>query len=225
MKTAKIATLAATAFLSFALVACGGGAVSSSVSSSASSAGSSASAESSSSETANSATSSSIDPANANTYTNDAFGIRYNLPDGWKFTDAATLARTNSVIKSAASSSAIDMVATNADSTTSVILAIINPSDETAGKSAEDFLKAQTDQMVENLDGNYAYTSNEAEVTFNGMDRKLPAMVTNITSEGNTMVICQAVAEKDGHFLNFLSVGTSEDEVLNAFKAFKSAME
>ena len=228
MKTVgKITTLAASLSLSFVLAACGGSSSSSSASSSASSASDSAAASSVSSETTSSvatsaSSSSSVDLSQATTYENEAFGIKYDLPEGWKFTDAASLAETSSVIRSAASSSAIDMVATNADNTTNVILAVIDPSEETAGKSAEDFLKAQTDAMQEGLEGNFSYVSDEAEITFNGIDRKLPAMLTTITENGKTLVVCQAVAEKDGHYLNFLSVGTTKDDVLDSFSSFRS---
>ena len=235
MKTpGKIAALATSLSLSLALVACGG-AASSSASSSAASASDSAAAASSSSAAADSASSSaaadstsssSVAASEADAYRNEAFGIGFILPEGWKFADAASIQGTNGTIASATSGASIDMAATNEEAGASLIVAIVEPSNETAGKTAEDFLKGQVDEMEKNLkDNNVSYTADEAEIEFNGLDRKLPANVATITQNGQELTIAQAVAEKDGAFMDIVSLGTSKDEVLNSFSSFRSAAE
>lgn len=222
MKTiGRIAALAMTLALAGVLTACGGGASSSAASSSASA--SSASAAASSASAATSSASASASSEAPDVYTNEAFGLRFYLPDGWKFTDAESLKSMNSVVTSAAGSENLDMVAVSSDGKTSVLIGIIEPSDATKGKTAQDILKAQADELTKALEGsNYAFESKEAEVTFDGLDRTLPANITTMTVEGTTIAIGQAVAEKDGYFLDIVAAGSSEDDVLNAFKAFKA---
>ena len=229
MKTiGRIAALAMTLALAGVLTACGGGASSSAASSSASAssasaAASSASAATSSASAATSSASASASSEAPDVYTNEAFGLRFYLPDGWKFTDAESLKSMNSVVTSAAGSENLDMVAVSSDGKTSVLIGIIEPSDATKGKTAQDILKAQADELTKALEGsNYAFESKEAEVTFDGLDRTLPANITTMTVEGTTIAIGQAVAEKDGYFLDIVAAGSSEDDVLNAFKAFKA---
>lgn len=222
MKTiGKIAALAMTLALAGVLTACGGGASSSAASSSASASSASAAASSASAATSNASASASSEAPDV--YTNEAFGLRFYLPDGWKFTDAESLKSMNSVVTSAAGSENLDMVAVSSDGKTSVLIGIIEPSDATKGKTAQDILKAQADELTKALEGsNYAFESKEAEVTFDGLDRTLPANITTMTVEGTTIAIGQAVAEKDGYFLDIVAAGSSEDDVLNAFKAFKA---
>ena len=195
MKTiGKIAALAMTLALAGVLTACGGGASSSAASSSASA--SSASAAASSASAATSSASASASSEAPDVYTNEAFGLRFYLPDGWKFTDAESLKSMNSVVTSAAGSENLDMVAVSSDGKTSVLIGIIEPSDATKGKTAQDILKAQADELTKALEGsNYAFESKEAEVTFDGLDRTLPANITTMTVEGTTIAIGQAVAE------------------------------
>ena len=226
MKTpGNIAALATSLSLSLALVACGG-AASSSASSSAVSASDSAAAASSSSAATDSTSSSSVDASEADAYTNKDFGIGFVLPEGWKFADVASIQETNGTIASATNGTSIDMVATNEAAGTSLIVAIVEPSDETAGKTAEDILKSQVDEMEKKLkDNNVSYTADEAEIEFNGLDRKLPANIATITQNGQELTIAQAVADKDGYFMDIVSLGTSKDEVLNSFSSFRSAAE
>lgn len=237
MKTiGKIAVLGMTLSLAFVLSACGGSASSSAASSSAaaSSASASASAASASAASASAASASAASASaasasaasTATTYTNAAFGLDYYLPAGWTFSDAATLQQMNSPVASAASSSAIDMVAVAADAKTAVIVALVEPGMAGTAKTAEEFLQAQVDAMTQSLAGsNYAYTSTSADITFNGMARTLPANIMNITADGNSLVIGQAVAEKDGYFLDVIVTGATEDDVTNAFKAFTATAE
>lgn len=226
MKTiGKIAALAMTLSLAFVLTACGGSASSSaaasSASASASAAASSAAASSVATSSAASSAASSAVPADADTYTNEAFGIKYNLPDGWKFVDASTLKDMNSVVSSVTGSESMDMIAAASDGSAAVMVGVVEPSSATSGKTAEQFLQSQTEEMTKALEGsNFAYTSNSAEVTFNGLTRTLPANITSITVEGNTIVLGQAVAEKDGYFLDVIVTGASEDAVLKAFESF-----
>jgi len=114
------------------------------------------------------------------------------------------------------------MIAAAPDGATSVIVALAEPSSATTGKTAADFLKTQVDDMQKALQGNFSYTSNDAEITFNGLTRTLPANITTMTIEGASLTLGQAVAEKDGYFLDIIVVGASEDDVLNAFKAFRA---
>ena len=119
----------------------------------------------------------------------------------------------------------VDMVATSADGATSVLVGIVEPSAQTTGKTAEDLLKSQTEELQKSLEGNYTYTSEEADITFNGMTRTLPASITKVTMEGKSIVLGMAVAEKEGYFLDVVVTGTSEDDVVNAFKNFKAISE
>lgn len=230
MKTiGKIAALAMTLSLAFVLTACGSSSSSSAASSasasasSASAAASSASAAASSASTAASSAAASSSAEAPDTYTNEAFGIEFNLPEGWKFVDASSLKEMNSIVSSVTGSEGVDMIATNADGSTAVIVGIVEPSSETSGKTAEDFLKTQVDQLTQAMQGgNYAYTSTDAEITFNGMTRTLPANIASITIEGQTLVMGQAAAEKEGYFLDIAVVSTSEDAVMKTFEAFKA---
>ena len=235
MKTiGKIAALAMTLSLAFVLTACGGSSSSSAASSasasasSASAAASSTSAAASSASTAASSAAASSAAASSSaeapdTYRNEAFGIEFNLPEGWKFVDASSLKDMNSVVSSVTGNEGVDMIATNADGSTAVIVGIVEPSSETSGKTAEDFLKTQVDQLTQAMQGgNYAYTSTDAEITFNGRTRTLPANIASITVEGQTLVMGQAAAEKEGYFLDIAVVSTSEDAVMKTFEAFKA---
>lgn len=225
----KIAALAMTLSLAFVLTACGGSSSSSAASSasasasSASVAASSASAAASSASTAASSAAASSSAEAPDTYRNEAFGIEFNLPEGWKFVSASDLKDMNSVVSSVTGNEGVDMIATNADGSTAVIVGIVEPSSETSGKTAEDFLKTQVDQLTQAMQGgNYAYTSTDAEITFNGMTRTLPANIASITVEGQTLVMGQAAAEKEGYFLDIAVVSTSEDAVMKTFEAFKA---
>lgn len=216
----KIAVLAMAAALALALTACGGGAASSSASKSASSSSTSASASAS----ASASSSASVSTTNADTYTNDAFGLSFTLPTGWSFADAATLKQLNSPVANAANFDKIDMVAMSADKNTAVVVAIIPPGSQTSGQAAEAYLEAQNTRMQETLtSGNYTATTNSATVTFDGLTRTLPASLTTITADGKTLYIGQAIDTKDGYFFYVVVTGTSEADVTNAYKAFKAA--
>jgi len=118
------------------------------------------------------------------------------------------------------------MVAVSSDGNTSAIIAIVEPSSETAGMTAESFLKAQTERMQSSLSGsNYSYTTVDGDIVFDGSSTKLPANTTTITVDGKTLVVGQAVAEKNGYFLDALVTSTSEDAVLNTFQTFKAKTE
>jgi len=117
------------------------------------------------------------------------------------------------------------MVAASSDGTTSVIVAVTEPGSETAGKTAEEFLKAQVAGMEAGLQGNYQFQTEDADITFDGMARKLPAAFTTITAGESTLVIGQAVAEKGGNYLDVVAIGVNEADVTDAFRAFKATSE
>ena len=220
MKTiGKIAVLAMTMSLAFVLTACGGSASSSAASSSASASAASASASTSASASSASAASSAASD-DANAYVNDFFGLKFNLPEGWSFVDAASLKGANEVIAAAAANAQVDMVAMNADKSQIVIAGIEKASDKTAGMTAEKYLEAEEQEMTTSIGGNYSLTSTSAEVTFAGIDRKLPASITTLNVNGAKLVICQTVAEKDGSFFSAIAMGASEEEVTKAFENF-----
>ena len=148
----------------------------------------------------------------------------YDLPEGWSFTDVQKLSQMSTPLTSTANSDAVEMIAASSDGTTAVIVALIPPTNESAGKTAADVLKSQTDQLQASLQsGNFEFTSEDADITFNGLTRTLPANLITVTAEGKTACIAQAVAEKDGYFLDILVSGPSEDAVTGAFKSFKAA--
>ncbi len=219
----KIATLAMMLSLTLVLTACGGNASSSAASASASaSAASNSTAASSASASTSSATSSSA--ATADTYENEFFGIAFNLPKGWSFTDTKTLQGINSVIATASQNAELDMVAMNADQSQIVIVSIEAPDSANTGMTAEKYLEAQNEQVKSALDGNYTYSTVSATITFEGISRELPASITTLNVNGTQLCICQAVAEKDGYFFNAIAMGANQDEVSSAFENFKAAV-
>ena len=236
MKTiGKIAVLAMTMALAFALTACGGGASSSasasasasSESASASAESAAASAESAASEAASSAAaaeSSASAVEGADLYTNEAFGIVFHLPEGWAFKDLSAIQGVNELIPTAATNASIDMAATNAESNEMVLVSVETSNDENKGMSAEDYLEAQEKQMTDSLgqNDNYSYNTSSATVTFNGIDRELPACILDITVGGAQFFIGQAVAESEGNFFNVVCMAQTQDELLDLFKNFSA---
>jgi predicted RNA-binding protein with RPS1 domain len=126
----------------------------------------------------------------------------------------------NEVIAAASANAEVDMVAMNADKSQIVIAGIETANDKTAGMTAEKYLETEEQEMTASIGGNYSLTTNSAEVTFAGIDRKLPASITTLNVNGATLVICQTVAEKDGSFFSAIAMGASEDEVTKAFENF-----
>ena len=139
--------------------------------------------------------------------------------------DAESLAKTNASVSKLTSDDSVDMVAASADGTTAVIVAVTEPNAQNTGKTAQDFLDAQVKELESGLQGTYAYESSSADITFNGMSRTIPAAITTITAEGKTLVIGQAVAEKNGAFLDVIVTGTNEADVTKAFEAFKATAD
>lgn len=228
MKTiAKIAALAMTLSLAFVLTACGGSASSSAAASSASASASSASAAASSTSASASAVSASASSAaasvDADTYTNDAFSIRFNLPKGWSFIDKATLKEVNTAMSSLMGSAEVDMVAANAEATQMVIVGIEYPTTANKGMTAQQHLDADIEEMGKALQGTYSYTSTSATVTFDGIDRELPAAIIDLSAEGKHVYMCEAVAEKDGYFFDALTMAGSQEEAVKAFENFAAA--
>ena len=230
MKTiGKITVLALTLSLAFVLTACGGSALSSAASSSASaseaSSSASASAESASASADSASASASTEVADADVYENDYFGIKFNLPEGWSFADVNAIKGVNDVISTASKNAELDMVAMNADQSQIVVVGLETPSDDNAGKTDEDYLNAQVEEMEAALEGNSASSTVSATVSFEGMERELPAVITNLDVNGVKFCICQAVAEKEGAFCNAISMGATEDEAVKAFESFAATSE
>ena len=228
MKTiGKIAALAMTLSLAFVLTACGGSASSSAASSSASAsaASSSASASAESAYASAESASASTAAADADVYENKFFSINYHLPEGWSFADVSAIKGNNDVISKASENAELDMVAVNADQSQIVVVGIESPSDENAGKTAEDYLDAQVEAMESALEGNYSYSTTSASITFEGIERELPAAVTNLDVNGAKLSICHAVAEKEGAFFNVIAMGATQDEVVKAFESFAAVTQ
>ncbi len=215
----KIATAAVSASLVLALGACGGSAASSSAASS------SSAAASSSSEVA-ATSSASTDAATADTYRNQSFGLVYHLPEGWGFTDISALKDSNATITATGDGETIDMVATAEDKSTSVIVSILPANEETKGKTADEILAAQIKQLNTGLDtAGVNYSTETTTLSFNGLDRELPAALTTITVDGKDAVLGQAIAEKDGYVLELIVSGASKDDVAKAFTNFAATSE
>lgn len=234
MKTiGKIAALAMTLSLAFVLTACGGGASSSSAASSDSASSASASASSASasassaSASASSASAAAVDVIDdgATSYTNEFFGIDFNLPAGWSFVDLTSLNKANEVVASAAGTAELDMAAMNSNQSRLIAVAVEAPNSTNAKMSDKDYLAAQEEALKASFGEDYAYETNTATVSFEGIDRELPASVTNVDLGGGKLYICQAVAQKDGYFFDIIVMGANEKEITSAFENFTSVVE
>lgn len=229
MKTiGKIAALALTLSLAFVLTACGGSSSSSAASSSASAsassaASSSAASDSASASSASASASASSAAATADTYENEFFGINFHLPEGWTFVDKEALKSFNEIIAALSQNAELDMLASNADSSQMVMVTIEAPSAANSGKTAEQYLEAQNEETKNALEGNIAYTSTSATITFEGLDRELPATVTNLDINGAKICLVEAVAEKDGYFFTATAIAATQDEATKAFENFAAA--
>ena len=217
--TGKIAVLIMMLSAVFALSACGG-----SASSSTSSASSSSAASSSSSAASSVSSSSSVSLATleGDTYTNETFGIVFNLPSGWTFTDVSGLKGIGGIVETATKEAELDMMALKADSSQLVVIDLETPNSTNSGMSAEQYLEAQVEKTKAGLDGTYTYTTTSASMSFDGMTRELPAAVTNLDVNGAKLVICQVVDQKDGNFLNIIAMAGSEEEVTKTLENFKA---
>ena len=139
--------------------------------------------------------------------------------------DVSAIEGANDVISAASENAELDMVAVSADQSQFVVVGIEAPDDTNADKTAEQYLQAQVERTQAALEGNYAYTAADATVTFEGMDRELPAFITNLNVNDVQFSVCQAVAEKEGYFFNAIAMGASEDEVVAAFEGFVAMRE
>ena len=216
-KIGKIVILAMTLSLAFVLTACGGGG------SSAQSSQESSSASASTSESASAA--SPAAESSADVYVNDYFGIEYDLPEGWTFEDVSAAIDVEDSVDEALTNSKVDMLAKSADGSQNVIVAVEVANDNTAGKSAEDYLDDRLQGTIDGFEGNYSYSSSTATITFAGIERALPAFIMEIDSNGTKTVYCQAVAEKDGDFMTMTSVATNEADAEAAFNNFVATSE
>lgn len=223
MKTiGKIAALAMTVGLAFALTACGGSA-SSSAASSASASASASSASAASSESASaasaSAAASSVSAAAADLYTNEYFGIEFELPEGWTFTDGQTSASAAS--SDGVGGTTVAMSAVSADEKSTVVVAV-EQNGPNAGKTAAELLEVETAKLTDAAtQGNTSYTSESATITFEPAKKEMPASITTITQNGSAVCTGMAVDEKDGNFLEIIVTAPTEDEVSAILKHFQ----
>ena len=142
---------------------------------------------------------------------------------GWSFIDKSGLSEINNVVSTLTGSAEIDMVAADDAATQLVLVGIEYPTTENKGMTAQQHLDADIEVMGQTLQGNYAYTTTSATVTFDGIDRELPAVIIDLTAEGKHLFICEAVAEKDGYFFDAMTVAATQDEAVKAFENFAAA--
>lgn len=242
----KIAALAMTLSLAFVLTACGGGASSSAASSAASSASASSASASAASASASSASASAASASAAsasassaaasassasaqnldaeiNEYTNDFFGIEYDLPEGWTFSTIEQIANMNVAIQEGGSDMKIELIAEDAAQQAMVIVTTHPAGGSTAGLDAAAFLDKHATEMVQSFKGeNVSYEATDATVTFNGLTRELPAKVFNGTTNGAPFCMVVAVAEKEGNFMGITAFSISEEAAMNAIKSFSA---
>lgn len=227
----KIAALAMAVGMAFVLTACGGsGSSSSAAASSASASASSASASASAGAVASPESASasgasaeaSVSAADATTYDNDFFGIRFELPEGWAFTDQESLAETNSAIGSIDAVTSIDMVATAPDKTITVTVGLEKATEENSGTTAEAHLETDVNEMIQGAsEKGISYLSESATITFKGTDQTAPASLTTFTIDDSTLCVGIAIMEKEGNFFDIIVSGPNEESVNNAFSYFE----
>lgn len=114
------------------------------------------------------------------------------------------------------------MVAAKADNTSSVLLAVVNRKITNASKSASKLLDNQATELRKKLESDYTCTSNEVNVKFEGAKQEIPVIVTTVSKDDKAIAIGQAVVEKDGHYLDLVSFGATQEDVVNSFSGFKS---
>lgn len=135
---------------------------------------------------------------------------------------ASDIKNFNDIISAITKTAELDMVATNAAGNQMVIVTLEAPTAANASKTAEQYLEVLAEGTKADLGGNYAYTSTSATITFQGLNRELPAVITNLDINGTKISMCEAVAEKDGYFFNAIAIGSTEDEVTKAFENFSA---
>ena len=238
MKTiSKIAVMALTLALAGALSACGSSASSSASAASASNASASAASETASATSA-SASAASTDAASSTAaasesaqatsdessyYKNDYFGIVFDLPEGWAFVDASSIESINSQLSGLGQGEA-DMIAKSNDSSMAAVVTIEEPAESAAGGDAETHLDAAVNKMLESVQGsNVSYVSNGATVEFEGVNREIPAMITQIKNDGAELWIGQACAEVEGAYFNISIVAPTEEDMNAIFTYFSGA--
>lgn len=132
----------------------------------------------------------------------------------------------NSAVASVTNNEGIAMIAMNPTTGSTVVVGVVEASPETAGKTAQDLLNSQVAELQQGLKtAGIDHMSTDAEVTFNGFARTLPANFTTMKIGDQQLVLGMACAEKDGSFLDIVAMGTSEEEVQNSFTAFKATAE
>ena len=210
VRTATGVTLAMT--MALTLAACGNGAQSNTA------------ATTAAPDTATAQVTPQATPEAAATYVNDAFGISFTAPDGWNTIAGESLSQLNTPVKALTQDSAVEFVSADADGKNIVIVGVTQPtSADSQSMAAEQYLDSMVAETVRDLGGNYAYETTMATVTFNGLTRELPCAITKVTLDGNTFVLAQAAAEKDGHYLEMTVMGNTQDDVLKTFENFSSA--
>lgn len=226
MKTiGKIAALSMTVGLAFALTACGGAASNSAASNTSNTSPSATSASTVSTGNASGASTSASASSNevADMYTNEYFGLQFDMPEGWSFADKSNY-QTGDVGSDAGTK--VDMAATSADQKESVIVAVEAQGGPSAGKTAQAVVEQSTNELTESISGgNASYTSSTATITFQPTNKEMPASITTITIDGKSVCTGIAVDEKDGNFIHIVVSAPTEADVNAIFSAFSTPVQ
>ena len=219
MKTiGKIAALAMTLAMALALTACGGSGSSSSAASSASASASSASASASSSASSEF----EIGKAEADTYTNEFFGVQFVLPEGYEFKDDAFLADLNKSVGETINDEAVTKALENG--TAFFDMAAIGPENdnvnvviEYAGTPAAKAIDAATyveyakDPIAKQLEGSGATVSNIEVTTFkNAAGDEFPALKLQLEMNGAQLNEEVLVLKSGDYFMSITATASAE---------------
>ncbi|HAM15986.1 MAG TPA: hypothetical protein DCP91_09065 [Eggerthellaceae bacterium] len=246
----KIAALAMAMAMALALSACGGSASSSAASSaSASAASASASAASASASTAaasseaasasaasetasaasasaaSSETSASAADENLNTYDNEYFNIRFDMPDGWKMANEEEQKELAAAGASPITGlGELDMVAYNADQSIVDMVVLINPGSAASGESAKQLLDKMVDAVNNASTSGSGMTATADPATLTLADGTvIEAVKLTLEQEGgNKMYMGFGALEKDGVYMLINVTSQTEAGLDEGFTPFVS---
>lgn len=231
----KIAVLAMALALAGALVACGGSSSSGSASASSASASASASAASASAsvESASASASSAeaefeVGVSEADTYTNEFFDMKFELPDGFSFQDADYLAKLNASVGEALDDKAVtealesgaaffDMAAVseNGDNVTVVIEYAGSP--EAAAIDAAAYLAYTKEQLGPQLEKNGTTVKNAelGKFTNGTTGDEFDALKLELEVSG-TPLYEELIVVKEGNYFMTVTATSSDEARLDA---------
>ena len=227
----KIAALAMAMAMALALSACGGSASSSAASSaSASAASASASAASetasaASASAASSETSASAADENLNTYDNEYFNIRFDMPDGWKMANEEEQKELAAAGASPITGlGELDMVAYNADQSIVDMVVLINPGSAASGESAKQLLDKMVDAVNNASTSGSGMTATADPATLTLADGTvIEAVKLTLEQEGgNKMYMGFGALEKDGVYMLINVTSQTEAGLDEGFTPFVS---